>query len=149
MEGYLEILGRPSVIENYKQYFLLRTAVLQKQSLSAPLYDLDEECLQSSWTVKQKPQMFIPKEPPFATFRKGSGGPQPEPRPWFFIITNLSFLVFFERFRIFLSTNLWSARLVRSNHYWRDFQIASTLRHQRLSDLNERFQKNKDLESKQ
>ena len=40
-DGYLEILGRPSVIENnYKQHFLLRTAVLQKQSLSAPMYVL-------------------------------------------------------------------------------------------------------------
>ena len=39
-DGYLETLGRPSVIENYKQYFLLQTAVLQKQSLSAPMYVL-------------------------------------------------------------------------------------------------------------
>ena len=37
--GYRDIFGRPQVIENARQYLLLRTDILQKQSLGAPALD--------------------------------------------------------------------------------------------------------------
>ena len=37
--GYRDIFSRPQVIENARQYLLLRTDILQKQSLGAPALD--------------------------------------------------------------------------------------------------------------
>ena len=36
--GYLEILSRPQVIENPRQYLLLRTDILQKTVVGCPWY---------------------------------------------------------------------------------------------------------------